>query len=94
MLSEFIKQLQFLTKRQLAIGAAVLIFSGIRLIGIVASLLMRGKPGAPVPLWIPVGTWVIPLLASLISLDAIFNGPFTRGFAAARRATLGWKLRG
>ena len=77
-----------------AIGAAVLIFSGIRLIGIVASLLMRGKPGAPVPLWVPVGTWVIPLLASLLSLDAIFNGPFTRGFAAARRATLGWKLRG
>jgi lipopolysaccharide export system permease protein len=71
-----------------AIAAAVLIFGGVRMIGIVTSLLMRGKPDAPVPLWVPVGSWAVPLLASLISLDAIFNGPLTRGFVATRRAAV------
>jgi lipopolysaccharide export system permease protein len=76
-----------------AIAAAVLIFGGVRMFGFVTSLLMRGKPGAPVPLWVPVGSWAVPLLASLISLDAIFNGPLTRGFAAARRAAFGMATR-
>ena len=69
-----------------AITAAVLTFGAVRMVGIVTSLLMRGKPGVPVPLWVPVGSWAVPLLASLISLDVIFNGPVTRGLASVRRA--------
>ena len=63
------------------------------MVGIVTSLLMRGKPGAPVPLWVPVGSWAVPLLASLISLDVIFNGPVTRGLASARRAAFSMATR-
>jgi lipopolysaccharide export system permease protein len=71
-----------------AITAAVLVFGGVRMVGMVTSLLMRGKPGAPVPLWVPVSSWAVPLIASLISLDIILNGPLTRGFAAVRRSAV------
>ena len=71
-----------------AIGAAVLIFAAVRMLGIADALLLRGKPGATPPLWAPIGAWAIPVLASLLSLDAIFNGPVTRGFAAIRKSAL------
>ncbi len=66
--------------RGVAIGAAVLIFAAVRVLGIADSLLLRGKPGVPAPLWAPVGAWAIPLLAALLSLDVIFNGPVSRSF--------------
>jgi lipopolysaccharide export system permease protein len=69
-----------------AILSAVLVFAAVRLLGITVALLMRGKGGAPPPLWVPAGLWAIPLAACALSLDAIFEGPFTRGFASARRA--------
>jgi lipopolysaccharide export system permease protein len=71
-----------------AIAAAVLIFTVVRMLGLADALMLRGKAGAPAPLWAPVGAWAIPLLAALVSLDVIFAGPITRGFCAARRAAL------
>jgi len=71
-----------------AILAAVLIFAAVRLFGITASLLMRGKAGAAPPLWVPVSAWAIPLLACAASLDSIFAGPLARGFRSARLAVV------
>jgi lipopolysaccharide export system permease protein len=67
-----------------AIVSAILVFAAVRLLGITASLLMRGKGGALPPLWVPLGVWVIPLFACAASLDAIFGGPFKRGLQKAR----------
>jgi lipopolysaccharide export system permease protein len=72
--------------RGAAITAAVLIFGAVRMVGIANALLMRGKPGVPLPIWVPIGAWAIPLIASALSLDVIFGGPVTRGFLAAKRA--------
>ena len=74
--------------RGVAIGTAVLIFGVIRILGIAVSLLMRGKPGVPVPIWVPIGTWAIPTLAALASVDIIFGGPLSRGLALLKRALL------
>ena len=67
-----------------AIMSAVLVFAAVRLLGITASLLMRGKGGALPPLWVPLSVWVIPLFACAASLDAILGGPFKRGLQKAR----------
>jgi len=72
--------------RGLAIASAVLIFAAVRILGIADGLMLRGKPGVPLPLWVPFGSWAIPLLASAVSLDVIFDGPLSRGFKAARGA--------
>ena len=74
--------------RGVAIGTAILIFGVIRILGIAVSLLMRGKPGVPVPVWVPIGTWAIPTFAALASLDVIFGGPLTRTLSLLKRATL------
>ncbi len=74
--------------RGVAIGAAVLIFGAVRILGIVVSLLMRGKPGVPVPIWVPIGAWAIPGLAAAISLDFIFGGPISRSLAFLKRVVL------
>ena len=67
-----------------AILSAVLVFAAVRLFGLTASLLMRGKGGAPPPLWVPLSVWAIPLLTCAASLDAIFGGPVRRGLQTAR----------
>ena len=69
-----------------AIVSAILVFAAVRLLGITASLLMRGKGGAAPPVWVPISMWAIPLVACAASLDAIFDGPLKRGVQAARRA--------
>lgn len=70
--------------RGLAIGAAVLVFAAVRMAGVADALLLRGKPGAAVPVWPQIGAWAIPVAASLLALDAIFGGPMTRGLGALR----------
>jgi lipopolysaccharide export system permease protein len=69
-----------------AIISAVLVFAAVRLFGITASLLMRGKGGALPPLWVPFSVWAIPLVACAASLDMIFGGPLTRGLQMVRLA--------
>jgi lipopolysaccharide export system permease protein len=69
-----------------AIMSAVLVFAAVRLLGITASLLMRGKGGALPPLWVPFSVWAIPLVACVASLDSIFGGPLTRGLQMVRLA--------
>ena len=68
-----------------AIGAAIVTFGALRFLGIALSLLMRGKPGAPVPLWVPVGAFALPIGAALASLDAIFGGPLNQSLALVKR---------
>ena len=67
-----------------AIVSAVLVFAAVRLFGITASLLMRGKGDASPPLWVPFSVWAIPLFACAASLDAIFGGPLARGLQTVR----------
>jgi lipopolysaccharide export system permease protein len=67
-----------------AIVLAVLVFAAVRLLGIAASLLLRGKAGASPPAWVPFSLWAIPLLACAASLDAIFAGPIARTLRTAR----------
>jgi lipopolysaccharide export system permease protein len=67
-----------------AIVSAVLVFAAVRLFGITASLLMRGKGDALPPLWVPFSVWAIPLFACAASLDAIFGGPLARGLQTVR----------
>jgi lipopolysaccharide export system permease protein len=69
-----------------AIISAVLVFAAVRLLGITASLLMRGKGGASPPLWVPFSVWAIPFVACAASLDAIFGGPLARGLQMVRLA--------
>ena len=69
-----------------AIISAVLVFAAVRLLGITASLLMRGKAGALPPLWVPFSVWAIPLVACAASLDTIFGGPLARGLRMVRLA--------
>jgi lipopolysaccharide export system permease protein len=70
-----------------AIGVSVVLFAVIRLVGLAISILLRGKPGVPLPGWIPVMAWVLPLGSTLIALDFIFGGPISR-IAGAGRARL------
>jgi lipopolysaccharide export system permease protein len=72
-----------------AIISAVLVFAAVRLLGITASLLMRGKGGALPPLWVPFSVWAIPLVACAASLDTIFGGPLSRGLQMVRLAAAG-----
>jgi len=69
-----------------AIASAVLAFAAVRLLGITASLLLRGKGGVSPPFWVPFSVWAIPLFTCAASLDAIFGGPLTRGLRAVRLA--------
>ena len=58
-----------------SIGAAVLIFGSLRFLGIALSFMLRGKPGAALPLWLPIADFGIPVASSIVSLDLIFEGP-------------------
>ena len=67
-----------------AIISAILVFAAVRLFGITASLLMRGKGDASPPLWVLFSVWAIPLFVCAASLDAIFGGPLARGLQTVR----------
>jgi lipopolysaccharide export system permease protein len=58
--------------RGLAIAAAILVFSTVRLAGVAATSFVVSRPRAE------YFVWAIPLVVSLLCLDAIFNGPLTR----------------
>ena len=62
------------------LAASILMFAAVRVAGITDSLLLRGKPGVPLPLWIPTLAWAIPIVSAIVALDYIFGGPL-----AARR---------
>ena len=66
-----------------AIGASILIFAAVRVAGLTDSLLLRGKPGVPLPLWIPTLAWAIPILSAVVALDYIFGGPLAAGATRA-----------
>jgi len=55
--------------RGVAIGVAVLVFALVRILGIAATSFVVSRPGAE------VFVWGIPLVTSLLCLDAIFHGP-------------------
>jgi lipopolysaccharide export system permease protein len=55
--------------RGLAIGAAILAFAFVRMLGIAANTFVVSKPNAE------FFVWAIPLATCLICLDAIFHGP-------------------
>jgi lipopolysaccharide export system permease protein len=61
-----------------AIGVAVVLFAVIRLVGLAVNILLRGKPGVPLPVWIPVAAWALPLGSALVGADFIFGGPVSR----------------
>jgi lipopolysaccharide export system permease protein len=61
--------------RGVAIGAAILAFAAIRLMGIAADTFVVSKPRAE------VFVWALPLITSLVCLDAILNGPLNRARA-------------
>ena len=58
--------------RGVAIGVAILIFSVVRLLGIVASNLVPTKPTAE------YFVWAIPICACIICFDIILHGPLAR----------------
>ena len=72
--------------RSLAIIGAVAAFAVVRILGIALVLLMRGKNGAPPPVWVPVAAWGVPLATTLVALDFIFSGLISRLARAGRRA--------
>jgi lipopolysaccharide export system permease protein len=76
-----------------AIGVAVVVFALIRLLGLAVGILLRGKPGVPLPLWIPVAAWVIPLGSAIVGVDFIFGGPFSRASAQAQVRIAEWRRR-
>ena len=61
--------------RGVAIGAAVLIFALVRILGIAANSFVVSRPGAE------IFVWAIPLVTSLLCVDAIFHGPLFRARA-------------
>ena len=61
--------------RGVAIGAAILAFAAIRLMGIAANTFVVSKPRAE------LFVWALPLITSLVCLDAILNGPLKRARA-------------
>jgi lipopolysaccharide export system permease protein len=65
--------------RGLATAVAVLVFAALRMLGIAATSLVASKPDAAILVW------VLPVGASLVSLDAIFGGPICRAAIGARR---------
>jgi lipopolysaccharide export system permease protein len=64
--------------RGLAIGAAILAFSLVRILGIAATTFVVSRPGAE------LFVWAIPLVTCALCLDVIFHGPLYRA-----RAVLG-----
>lgn len=66
-----------------AIGVAVLTFALVRLIGLAVGILLRGKPGVPLALWIPIAAWAIPVGSAIVGLDIIFSGPISRASGRA-----------
>jgi lipopolysaccharide export system permease protein len=67
--------------RGVAIAAAILAFAVVRLGGVAATSFVVSRPRAE------YFVWAIPLVVSLLCLDAIFNGPVTRlAGALPRRA--------
>jgi lipopolysaccharide export system permease protein len=71
--------------RSLAILGAIGVFAAVRIFGFADALLLRGKGEIAPPAWVFVAAWGVPLFASFFSLDAIFAGPATRGFARMRK---------
>ncbi len=69
-----------------SIGFAVVLFAVVRLVGLAVNMLLRGKPGVPLPIWIPISAWALPVGSALIGLDLIFGGPVYRASAKARVA--------
>jgi lipopolysaccharide export system permease protein len=65
--------------RGMAMAVAVLVFTALRLVGIVSISLVVGNPNAAILVW------AMPIGASAVSLDAIFVGPLSRALAAMRR---------
>ena len=61
--------------RGVAIGAAVLAFALVRILGIAATSFVVSRPKAE------IFVWAIPLVTSLLCLDAIFHGPLFRARA-------------
>ncbi|MFZ1965193.1 MAG: LPS export ABC transporter permease LptF [Roseiarcus sp.] len=65
--------------RGVATAVAVLVFTALRLVGIVAISLSVSNPNAAILVW------AMPIGASAVSLDAIFLGPLSRALAGMRR---------
>jgi lipopolysaccharide export system permease protein len=65
--------------RGVATAVAVLVFSTLRMLGIVVVSLAVSRPNAAILVW------AIPIAASAASLDAIFVGPLSRALAGMRR---------
>lgn len=59
--------------RSMAIGAAVLIFSVVRLMGIAASTQVPVRPAVA-----EYFVWAIPLVTCIVCFDVIFHGPISR----------------
>jgi lipopolysaccharide export system permease protein len=68
--------------RGLAIGAAILAFALVRMLGIAANTFVVSKPNAE------FFVWAIPLVTCLICLDAIFHGPLFRARALVGQISL------
>jgi lipopolysaccharide export system permease protein len=68
--------------RGVATAVAVLVFSTLRMLGIVATSLAVSRPNAAIL------AWAIPIGASAASLDAIFAGPLSRALGGMRRLVL------
>jgi lipopolysaccharide export system permease protein len=58
--------------RGFAIAGAILVFATVRLVGVAATSFVVSRPRAEYVVW------AIPLVVSLLCLDAIFHGPLTR----------------
>ena len=64
--------------RGLAILGAVVVFAAFRIFGFADALMLRGKGDVAGPEWTMVAAWGGPLLAAILSLDAINAGPASR----------------
>jgi lipopolysaccharide export system permease protein len=58
--------------RGVAIAGAILVFATVRLVGVAATSFVVSRPHAEYVVW------AIPIVVSLLCLDAIFRGPLTR----------------
>ena len=67
--------------RGVATGLAIAIFGIVRMLGIAATSIVVSRPGAE------YFVWAIPLLTSLLCLDAILGGPFAKSIDYFRRPT-------
>jgi lipopolysaccharide export system permease protein len=69
--------------RGVAIGAAVLVFALVRILGIAATSFVVSRPSAE------IFVWAIPLVTCLLCLDAIFRGPLFRARALIGQVSKG-----